>query len=150
MSHSLNDTGKARSRRGKSLPHKVSPLSPIQSPISLTTPPGMDGLPGLLMLTTSRYHTLSQRGNDTTDARRTRPESPLCNDVATTCPDPDLPPCDDDDILVVPTTAPPGPSPCLRRNITTTTVMCPGPYHHHSTTTPPSRPNDDVEPVPPR
>ena len=112
-----------------------------------------------------RYHTLSQRGNDVTDATRTRPESPSCNDMATTRPDPDLPPRDDDvpravpppqrdsdndndnDILVVPTTTPPGP-PCLRRDVTTT-VTCPGPYHHRSMT-PPSRPNDDVEPVPPQ
>ena len=112
-----------------------------------------------------RYHTLSQRGNDTTDATRTRPESPSCNDVATTHPDPDLPPRDDDvpqavlppqrnsddDILVVPTTAPPGP-PCLRRDVTTTTVTCPGSpgSYHHRSMTPPSRPNDDVEPVPPQ
>ena len=76
------------------------------------------------------YHTLSQRGNNVTDATRMCPESPLCNDVATTRPDPDLLPRDDDvpqavpppqrdsdnnnnnNILVVPTTAPPGP-PCL-------------------------------------
>ena len=102
MSHSLNDTGKARSRRGKSLPHKVSPLSPIQSPISLTTPPGMDGLPSTDTDDERRYHTLSQRGNDATDATRTRPESPSCNDVATTRPDPDLPPRDDDVPRAVP------------------------------------------------
>ena len=111
------------------------------------------------------YHTLFQRGNDTIDAMRMRPKLPLCNDVAMTRPDPDLPPHDDDmpwavpppqcdsddgndnDILVMPTTAPPGP-PCLRRDVMTTTVTCPGPYHHHSMM-PPSQPNDDVEPVPP-
>ena len=75
-----------------------------------------------------RYHT---QGNNTTDMTRMCPKSPSCNDVATTHPDPDLPPRDDDvpwaippperdsndgnddNILAVPTTAPPGP-PCLR------------------------------------
>ena len=113
------------------------------------------------------YHTLSQRGNNATDATRTCPKSPSCNDMATTCPDPDLPPCNDDvpqtipppqcdsdnnnnnnnNILVMPTTAPLGP-PCLQCDIMTT-VTCPGPYHHCSMM-PPLRPNDDMEPMPPR
>ena len=111
-----------------------------------------------------RYHTLSQRGNDATDVTRTHSESPSCNDVVMTRPDPDLPPRDDDvpwavpppqrdsdndndnNIVVVPTTAPLGP-PCLRCDVMTM-VMCPRPYHHRSMT-PPSQPNNDVEPVPP-
>ena len=67
-----------------------------------------------------------------TDATRTHPKLPSCNNVVTICPDPDLPSHDDDDvpwavpppqcdsdngnnddILVMPTTVPLGPPPCL-------------------------------------
>ena len=114
----------------------------------------------------SCYHTLSQRGNDMTDATRTCPELPSCNDMAMICPGPDLLPHDDDDvpwavpppqrdsndgndddILVMPTTTPSSPPSCLQHDIMMTTVMCPGPYHHHSMTTPPLQPSNDVEPI---